>query len=77
MVFEVFGVLLAAVIQGVIISIYGSTANCDSTTLSPKITLPYSNSTTNANYNDELKDSSSNKLVIKIKRFHHFGFIIL
>jgi len=27
--FEIFGVLLAAIIQGVIISIYGSSFSCD------------------------------------------------
>ena len=35
--FEVFGVFLAAAIQGVIISIYGSKVSCDtSTTLPPR-----------------------------------------
>ena len=68
MVFEVFGALLGAFIQGIIISIYGSTVNCDSTTLSSKITSSYMNST--GNYNNishKLSDSSTNILVILIK----------
>ncbi|CAF0735168.1 unnamed protein product [Brachionus calyciflorus] len=43
MVFEVFGVLLAAIIQGIIISIYGLSTNCNSTTQSPRITSPIQN----------------------------------
>ena len=37
--FEVFGVLLAAAIQGAIISIYGSKVSCDTTTTLPLYSL--------------------------------------
>lgn len=62
MVFEVFGVLLAAVIQGIVISIYGSKINCDVTTLGQKSTISYSNnlSLVSSNIDDY---SNSNKLV--------------
>ncbi|RMZ95588.1 sodium-dependent lysophosphatidylcholine symporter 1 [Brachionus plicatilis] len=63
MVFEVFGVLLAAVIQGIVISIYGSTVNCDATTLAQGTTLPFVNDSSliSNNISDNF-ESSENKL---------------
>jgi hypothetical protein len=44
MLFEVSGVLLAAIIQAAVISIYGSVFSCDTTTLAPpRLASPHSN----------------------------------
>lgn len=64
MVFEVFGVLLAALIQGIIISIYGSKVDCDVTTLGKRSTMPFlTNSSLIYNIEDDNNVSNSNKLV--------------
>lgn len=65
MVFEVFGVLLAAVIQGITISIYGSKVDCDVTTLAKRSTMPFLiNSSLVNNIEDGNNGSNSNKLVL-------------
>lgn len=46
MLLEVFGVFLAALIQGIFISIYGSKVSCDQSTLAHGLTPSYNNLTT-------------------------------
>lgn len=68
MMFEVLGVFLAALIQGIIISIYGSKISCDDqTTISPKATLPFDNYTSPGFYSTTTQTNPGyGKLVIKI-----------
>ncbi len=71
--FEVFGVLLAAGIQGIMLSIYGNSINCDdSTTKAPLTTKKFFDYANTTNYfydNDQTtKSSSSSKLVSFYKK---------
>ena len=69
--FEVFGVLLAAGIQGIMLSAYGETVNCDDLTTKALLTTPklldnyFTNSSSYLYATDQTttKSSSSSKLV--------------
>jgi hypothetical protein len=71
--FEVFGVLLAAIIQGVIISIYGSAFSCDSLNAnylhnSSNVTTPLY-TTTSSSYNKLVNISIISSYIKKIDIF--------
>jgi hypothetical protein len=61
MLFEIFGILFAAIVQGIVITIYGSKSSCEN--------LPNATSISSTQFNNEtIVDSTKySKLVKKIK----------